>query len=1033
MDTFKMKTTLYALSLCAAFSAQAQLQPVDQISIASPLSVINDYQLVGDNRHFLVAGDLKISLFVTDESSISLKKEFSPLDLLSNSESANLKKIRVTDDGSIVAFYDTKIVTLSLSELATTPVITLLNETNIADIDTHLTTYHIRDIDIKGSQIALLLADGAVRKLNIEADNTISLVSRFYSEDYESNYKPLTIAIDDSGHVLLGNNADHCSGKEISYGVGYCFPTDNPAISKLTFNGSSATLSHLSGSARTNQDDTVIGEITVKHNKVFAYDIGKGEVIIFNQTDDNVTLSERFQLIQGSSYWKNRLQHGRLDIKETMTVSNDLSYIGISAIGHGAHLFKKTNESLTGTLDYEYQGLADSELTSGQPGYKINGGVISPLLMSDDGQLIIKQQFNYRENSDSGPNQIGKLSYYSGPHIYESEMSNYDLRNIVAIEDNQFLLDFSEDNGNNLFQPNHHQRLQATNSELSFVDTPKSIGDFKLASIRSNLLIYFEHDEDFNSTFIKVADVKNNQFKILCQSESFGSSLPVQAVVNQSATQALIIQDNNSALQYHINKDDQCIGLALPVSLPNEISALNLRGIQPLGDNYVVSEGNQIHLLKVNNEQFELIDTLQLDEAIYGPTASSQDNSVVVLNNSGTGNFLFVTEQENKLNLTSRSIDLSEYIQNETIPSFQMNYNSTANLLTLSTGFSYPELVVHLVNDNQQEIVSFANGKLIQGINNGYLVHSPLDVNAGHSHNDVNLAKYQLKPKALSNDVIEYTEGETFEVDLNNYFIDPNQDTMVFSSDYLPAGIIIENNILKGTISEHETTVNITATDSDGLSLKHPLNIRLMRSPESIDTGVSNFADGEQIELDLTQFFAVRDWETLSFTSGNLPVGLAIESNKLIGSLPTAMYTIDITATNQYALTASSQVTFTVNSAPEFLGNANIQTQEGETLNIALASYFTDSEFDELSFAVTDLPSGLSLDGSNVTGTLSSGSYAFNVIATDKFGLTKSGDFAVTVAEKPPSPEPVKAKKSGSSSLSYLLGLIALVMMRRKI
>ena len=178
---------------------------------------------------------------------------------------------------------------------------------------------------------------------------------------------------------------------------------------------------------------------------------------------------------------------------------------------------------------------------------------------------------------------------------------------------------------------------------------------------------------------------------------------------------------------------------------------------------------------------------------------------------------------------------------------------------------------------------------------------------------------------------------------------------------------------------------------------------------------------GDTVTVHLAPFFSDPDGGVLTYSAassvaGVLSVSLAGNSLRAVGVAAGAA-TVTVTATDPDGLTATQSAEATVaaaNQAPETVGTIPAQAMTvGQTATIDVASFFSDPDGDELTYAAESADAGVvsaSMSGSSVTITASAaGAATVTVTATDPGGLSATQSAGVTVTAGNQAPEPVGA------------------------
>ncbi len=176
--------------------------------------------------------------------------------------------------------------------------------------------------------------------------------------------------------------------------------------------------------------------------------------------------------------------------------------------------------------------------------------------------------------------------------------------------------------------------------------------------------------------------------------------------------------------------------------------------------------------------------------------------------------------------------------------------------------------------------------------------------------------------------------------------------------------------------------------------------------------------DGDMISVPVSGPFSDIDGDPLVFTAVGLPTGLTIDPNTgvISGTLPPGTsadgpFNVTITATDPDGTSVSTEFVWTVdNIAPEVVTPLpDVATQDSADVSIPTAPNFTDPDGDVVTYGVTGLPDGLSIDPDTgiISGTVDnsasvSGPYEITVTATDAQGVSTQSIFTLDVTNPAP-------------------------------
>jgi hypothetical protein len=235
--------------------------------------------------------------------------------------------------------------------------------------------------------------------------------------------------------------------------------------------------------------------------------------------------------------------------------------------------------------------------------------------------------------------------------------------------------------------------------------------------------------------------------------------------------------------------------------------------------------------------------------------------------------------------------------------------------------------------------------------------------------------------------------------------------TWSIASGALPPGLALNSS--SGAISGTPTAAGaniftVTVTDAKGLTASSQLSITI-NAPAALSITTQSLPNGARgVAYPTTQLAATGGTTpyTWSISSGALPAGLVLNSSSgAIGGTPTATgaSTFTVTVTDAAGLTASSQLSITINAQSPALA-ITTQSLPAGTRGVAypttqLAATGGTAPY-TWSISSGALPAGLALNSSSgaIGGTpTATGASTFTVTVTDAAGLTASAQFSITI------------------------------------
>ncbi len=311
-------------------------------------------------------------------------------------------------------------------------------------------------------------------------------------------------------------------------------------------------------------------------------------------------------------------------------------------------------------------------------------------------------------------------------------------------------------------------------------------------------------------------------------------------------------------------------------------------------------------------------------------------------------------------------------------------------------------------------------------------------------------------PDNIIPDVTTNDSATPSPIDVSQYVVDPEGNTLTFLATGLPPGLSInsETGIISGTLTSGASQggpdgdgvypVTVTISDSIGGTTTTTITYSISNPPPvaANDTGainedtpakgnvLSNDDDPDGDPLTISEVSGGNVGEPIGLPYGTLVLNAdgtySFTPNDNANALPTGkVVTQQVTYTvsdgNGGFDTATLTLTITgTNDAPVAAELPDRLNLEGDDVEIDVSDAFTDPDGDPLTFTATGLPSGLSIDP--VTGVISGeidegaadgGPYSVIITADDGKGGTISVTFTYAVDKiptgvvDPPPPDPV--------------------------
>ena len=268
-------------------------------------------------------------------------------------------------------------------------------------------------------------------------------------------------------------------------------------------------------------------------------------------------------------------------------------------------------------------------------------------------------------------------------------------------------------------------------------------------------------------------------------------------------------------------------------------------------------------------------------------------------------------------------------------------------------------------------------------------------------------------------------EGDTQTLDVSAFFSDPDGDNLTYtatsSNTEVLSVVLTGSNVTASALSAGNAQVTVTATDPDGASASHLVDVTVESANQDpvVTTAIpaQMLTAGDTATIDASGYFSDPDGDALTYAATSSDAGVATAGHE--GSMITIIAvaagtaTVTVTASDPEGASAMQDVTVTVeaaNQAPVPVGQIPpLEVPEGEDFVSPIDMFFSDPDGDSLTYAAESSDTTVvtvSMAANIITAmALAPGVAMVTITATDPGGLSATQTATVTVTSVNRQPE----------------------------